>query len=154
MFLSGVFGFLAGIVGGMGMGGGTVLVPLLGFLDIPQRQMQAINLISFLPMSIVALGFHFKNKLVKTKNILYTIIPACVTSVGGAILAQHLDNKILKILFALFILFVGVRMLFGGKKPKKKLTARYNPLLHSHQFSRSFILSRILERDRVSMREM
>ena len=29
-------GFLAGIVGGMGMGGGTLLVPLLSFLDIPQ----------------------------------------------------------------------------------------------------------------------
>lgn len=62
-----IFGFIAGIVGGMGMGGGTLLVPLLSLLDIPQRQMQAINLISFLPMCAVALIFHFKNKLVVTK---------------------------------------------------------------------------------------
>ena len=60
-----VFGFISGILGGMGMGGGTLLIPLLNFLDIEQQTIQAINLISFLPMACVALGLHFKNKLVK-----------------------------------------------------------------------------------------
>jgi len=32
IFLFILFGFLAGIIGGMGMGGGTLLVPLLSFL--------------------------------------------------------------------------------------------------------------------------
>ncbi len=31
IFLLILFGFLSGIIGGMGMGGGTLLVPLLSF---------------------------------------------------------------------------------------------------------------------------
>ena len=50
IFLFVLFGFLAGIIGGMGMGGGTLLVPLLSFLDMEQKTIQATNLISFIPM--------------------------------------------------------------------------------------------------------
>ena len=53
-----VFGFISGILGGMGMGGGTLLIPLLNFLDIEQQTIQAINLISFLPMACVAWESH------------------------------------------------------------------------------------------------
>ena len=50
-----IFGFIAGVAGGMGMGGGTLLVPLLSFLDIPQHTVQSANLLSFLPMCAAAL---------------------------------------------------------------------------------------------------
>ncbi len=63
-----LFGFLSGILGGMGMGGGTLLVPLLSFLDIPQKTIQAINLFSFLPMCAAALCVHAKNKLLRPQN--------------------------------------------------------------------------------------
>ena len=46
-FLLILVGFLAGVIGGMGMGGGTILVPLLSFLDLGQKSVQATNLISF-----------------------------------------------------------------------------------------------------------
>lgn len=68
-----VFGFLGGILGGMGMGGGTLLIPLLSFLDIPQRTIQAINLIGFLPMSAVALFSILKTDWWKQKyNLAHT----------------------------------------------------------------------------------
>ena len=48
-FLYVLFGLLGGLIGGMGMGGGTILIPLLTlFLNIPQLQAQTINLISFI----------------------------------------------------------------------------------------------------------
>lgn len=128
-----IFGFIAGIVGGMGMGGGTLLVPLLSLLDIPQRQMQAINLISFLPMCTVALIFHFKNKLVVTKNIGFTVIPACLSSLGGAVLAQNLDNGLLKILFGIFILVVGIRMMVQSFRKKKLKCVKGN--VHDRQLN-------------------
>ena len=84
IFLLVLFGFLAGIVGGMGMGGGTLLVPLLSFLDIPQKTIQATNLISFVPMCVVALILHAKNKLIKTKGIGWLTVPAVVSAVAGA----------------------------------------------------------------------
>ena len=108
IFLLILFGFLSGIIGGMGMGGGTLLVPLLSFLDLEQKTIQAINLISFIPMCCVALGFHAKNKLIKPKGILWIVIPAALTAIGGALCATVADNKILRLCFALFLIGVGV----------------------------------------------
>ncbi len=108
VFLLILFGFLAGILGGMGMGGGTLLVPLLSFLDLPQKTIQAINLISFLPMCAVALIFHAKNKLICTRHIGWLVVPAIVMAVTGALCADGADNKILRVCFALFLIGVGV----------------------------------------------
>ena len=108
IFLLILFGFLAGIIGGMGMGGGTVLVPLLSFLDLPQKTIQAINLISFLPMCCVALIFHAKNKLIQTKHVWWLIIPAIAMAVVGALFADKADNKVLRLSFAIFLIAVGV----------------------------------------------
>ena len=107
-FLLVLFGFLAGIVGGMGMGGGTVLVPLLSFLDLPQKTIQAINLVSFLPMCCVALFFHVKNKLVETKHVWWLVVPAIIFAVVGALVADKADNKVLRLSFAVFLIGVGV----------------------------------------------
>lgn len=108
VFLLILFGFLAGILGGMGMGGGTLLVPLLSFLDLPQKTIQAINLISFLPMCAVALIFHAKNKLICTRHVGWLVVPALVMAVAGALCADGADNKILRVCFALFLIGVGV----------------------------------------------
>ena len=90
------------------MGGGTVLVPLLSFLDLSQKTIQAINLVSFLPMCCVALFFHAKNKLIQTKHVWWLIIPAIVFAVVGALVADIADNKILRLCFAVFLIAVGV----------------------------------------------
>jgi uncharacterized membrane protein YfcA len=42
-------GIIGGVLGGMGMGGGTLLIPMLGiFFGLEQHVAQAINLISFI----------------------------------------------------------------------------------------------------------
>ena len=49
-------GLFGGLVGGMGMGGGTLLIPIITLLaGFKQLEAQGINLISFIPMSMVAL---------------------------------------------------------------------------------------------------
>ena len=61
-----IIGFFAGIIGGMGMGGGTILIPALVLLaNIDPKLAQSINLISSIPMTIVALFIHVKNKNVE-----------------------------------------------------------------------------------------
>ena len=116
VFLTILFGFLAGIVGGMGMGGGTVLVPLLSFLDMSQKTIQAINLISFLPMCCVALVFHAKNKLITTKHVWLLIVPAIIFAVVGALVADKADNKVLRLCYALFLIAVGIWQLIVAIK--------------------------------------
>ena len=61
----GFAGLVGGLIGGMGMGGGTLLIPLLSiFYSVGQHTAQAVNLVSFIPMAVVTLIIHIKNKLV------------------------------------------------------------------------------------------
>lgn len=134
VFLMILFGFLSGIIGGMGMGGGTLLVPLLSFLDLEQKTIQAINLVSFVPMCCVALGFHAHNKLIKPVGIWWIVIPAVLAAVGGAFCADVAGNKILRICFAVFLISVGIwqlivaiKFIVNGKKKDEKFSV--NPAL-------------------------
>lgn len=105
----GLAGLISGVVAGMGMGGGTLLIPILSiFLDVEQRTAQGINLIVFVPMSLVALIIHCKNKLVDFKVGLPIMIAGIFSSVGGSLLAMKLSNDVLRKLFGGFLLLVGI----------------------------------------------
>lgn len=107
--LYGLAGVLGGILGGMGMGGGTVLIPLLTILfDISQLGAQAVNLISFIPMAAVALAIHLKNGLVDFKGSLFVIVPGVAACVGGCFLARAIGGVILKRIFGGFLLALSV----------------------------------------------
>ena len=117
-FLEILVGVLGGIVGGMGMCGGTLTIPILTvILSFKQLQAQGINLIAFIPMSVVALIIHFKNKLVDVKNTWGLAVIGCVFSLLGALLANHLSNVVLRKLFAVFLIGLGVwQIIEMGKK--------------------------------------
>ena len=100
-----IAGIIGGIVAGMGMGGGTLTIPILTiFLKYEQLRAQGVNLIAFLPMAIVALTIHIKNKLVDFKNTWMLALIGSVFSLIGALIANHISNGILKKLFALFLM--------------------------------------------------
>ncbi len=120
-----VAGFISGIIGGMGMGGGTLLIPILTiFLDFQQKNAQAINLIAFIPMALVALIIHIKNKLVDFNVGVPIIISGVLFSILGSYLASILSNNLLQKIFAVFLLLVGINQgiqtFFTIKKSKKK----------------------------------
>ncbi|MDY5676680.1 MAG: sulfite exporter TauE/SafE family protein [Eubacteriales bacterium] len=120
-----VAGLVSGIVGGMGMGGGTLLIPILTiFLSFKQKNAQAINLLVFIPMSLVALIIHIKNKLVDFKVGIPIIISGIVFSLLGSYLASILSNGLLKKIFAVFLLLVGlnqiIQTIIALKKSKNK----------------------------------
>ncbi len=107
-------GIAAGILGGMGMGGGTILIPLLTiFFNVGQKEAQAINLVSFIPMAIVSLAIHIKNKRVKKEGLLWIIVPAVLTSVGGGFAAQAVNGEVLKRIFGGFLLLLSVVQFFS-----------------------------------------
>lgn len=120
-FIIAVFGFISGILGGMGMGGGTFLIPLLGFLDIPQQTIQATNLISFIPMAVATLVVHKKNGLVKNHRVLIMILPAVIFAIIGALLSNVVEDKILKISFGILLLTLAACQIYEIFKPKKDL---------------------------------
>ena len=109
--LAGVSG---GLLGGMGMGGGTILIPLLTiFFNVGQKEAQAINLVAFIPMAIVSLAIHIKNKRVKKEGLLWIIVPAVLTSVGGGFAAQAVNGEVLKRIFGGFLLLLSVVQFFS-----------------------------------------
>lgn len=113
-------GIVGGILGGMGMGGGTLLIPLLTvFLSVLQKSAQAINLLSFIPMAIVALIMHFKNKLIKKEGVLFVIIPACVSAVAGSMLCLVTKAGILKRIFGGFLIALSFVQFFSETIVKK-----------------------------------
>ena len=70
---------LSGIVGGMGMGGGTLLIPVLTiFFKFNQQNAQGINLLVFIPMSIVAVIIHMKNNLILLVCYFSLILKRCL----------------------------------------------------------------------------
>ncbi|MGN0818548.1 MAG: TSUP family transporter, partial [Candidatus Coproplasma sp.] len=74
-------GFFAGLLGGMGMGGGTILIPALTIITgVNQHVAQATNLIAFLPMAAFSTGVHKRQGLLNTEGSAGIIIPAVITS--------------------------------------------------------------------------
>ena len=115
-------GIVGGAFGGMGMGGGTLLIPILTlFLGFTQKQAQAINLVAFLPMAGVALFVHTKNRLVDYKGALPLILPGVIFSALGAVLMRKVADRLLRRCFGGFLLllaaFNAVRRLRGTDKP-------------------------------------
>ena len=116
-------GALSGVIGGMGMGGGTALIPALTvFFGVGQQEAQAINLASFIPMAICSLAVHFKNGRIKTKNLLLIIIPACITSLSSSFLANAVGGEILKRIFGGFLILLSVFQFVSALKNRKDKT--------------------------------
>lgn len=107
-------GFLAGVLGGMGMGGGTILIPALTiFLGVNQHIAQATNVIAFLPMAALVLPAHKKNGLLRTDDVWEIIIPALITTVLAGFIMAALPTEVLKKLFGFFLIALAVRQLFS-----------------------------------------
>ena len=103
-----IVSLLSGIVSGMGMGGGTLLIPLLTlFCSVSQIQAQCLNLLSFIPTSMLATGIHIKNKLVKFPYLLLSI-PALISSVLTSFCAHLVDADFLRIGFGVFLAGLGM----------------------------------------------
>ena len=116
-----IAGIIGGIVAGMGMGGGTLTIPILTiFLKYEQLSAQGVNLVAFLPMAVVALVIHIKNKLVDFKNTWLLVVAGGVFSLIGSLAANHISNDILKKLFALFLIGLGIWQFIELKREKNK----------------------------------
>jgi len=111
-------GVLAGIISGMGIGGGTILIPALTiFFGQSQHAAQNINLIYFIPTAILAVFMHSKNNLIEKQVLPKIILGGILGAVAGSIAAINLRPDILKQVFAIFLLVAGVVEFF--KKERK-----------------------------------
>lgn len=99
----------SGIFAGMGMGGGTFLVPALGlFFGVSQMICQSTNVICFLFLSIICSVVYAKNKLIDYKVVLCVIFPSTLLSALASIFAIKINSNTLRICFSCFIILIGI----------------------------------------------
>ena len=111
-----IIGFISGIISGMGIGGGSILIPsLVLFANLIQQQAQSINLIVFIPVSIAALIVHIREKNIIFKYTKWIVPGGIAGAIVGSIIAIRINPDTLRKIFAFFLLFIG---LYELKKKK------------------------------------
>jgi uncharacterized protein len=113
--------FFSGIVSGMGIGGGTILIPALTiFFSTKQQIAQSVNLLVFIPTGLVAVLSHLKQGNIEKGLTLKLILGGVAGAIGGSYLAVILPAHILRRLFGIFLFVMGVYEIFCKREDIKK----------------------------------
>ncbi|MEW6555972.1 MAG: TSUP family transporter [Elusimicrobiota bacterium] len=109
-------GLVAGIFGGLfGLGGGSVLIPLLVYLfKMTQHQAQGTTLAAMIPPIglLAALKYYQAGHI----NIRIAVLIAVGFFIGGFLggtFAQPINDTVLKKIFGLFFAVIGLQMFLG-----------------------------------------
>lgn len=112
-----IVGLLTGIISGFGIGGGSLLILYLtAFAGVDQYAAAGINLLYFLFCAPAALISHIKNKRVEWQAVLWCSLCGVLTSAGAALLSANMDVSLLRRLFGIVLLYIGVKELFCKKE--------------------------------------
>ena len=115
-----LIGLAAGIISGMGIGGGAILIPaLVLFVQPEQHVAQSVNLLFFIPTAIVALAIHIKHRNVDFKMGIPILLFGLAGAALGSKIALSIDGDILRKIFGAFLLAMGIYEIFGKKKIRK-----------------------------------
>lgn len=109
--LSVMSGWLNGFLGG---GGGVLTVTLLlTVYQLQQKQSQATAMAIILPVTAVsALVYILKNQI-PWQTLGFVSLGVAIGGVVGALLLNKLKGNVVKLIFALFLLLGGIKMLLG-----------------------------------------
>ena len=115
-----VIGFLSAVIGSMGLGGGGILLLyLVNFTRVSQLAAQGINLVFFIPVAVLSIIFHAKNKLIKKETLLVTIIPAIAFCILGFFVSTSIDESFIRKGFGIFLIFIASRELIASFRKNK-----------------------------------
>lgn len=116
-----LMGFAAGILSGMGLGGGTLLIPMLTLLGcMGQRAAQGTNLVAFLPAAAAALWSHIRAKRVNKKLALKMALWGVLGMLAGTGAALLVSEDLLKKAFAVFLIAMAVAQFLSGEQKARK----------------------------------
>ena len=114
-------GLSSGIFAGMGMGGGTFLVPLLSLcFGVVQIFCQSTNVLCFLILAVVCFVIYAFKKLIDFKVMLLVGLPASIVAGFACLFSLKNHSNVLRIIFASFIILMGVVMFVFNLLQKNK----------------------------------
>lgn len=114
-------GFLSGLIGAMGLGGGAVLIIYLNlFTDTKQLNAQGINLLFFIPIACVAVIVYAVKKQIKWKLTLKITFWGLLGAAVGLWLTNILGGEITGKIFGVLLCLMGLRETFTKSVEKIK----------------------------------
>ncbi len=99
---------ISSLLSGMGIGGGSAFILLsilLNLVDI--NAARTYNLILFISTGIVTFFIRFKKDKVLNKSYFKTVFFILIGCIIGWIINSHINEKVLKIVFYIFMIFIG-----------------------------------------------
>ena len=108
-----IIGILAGIVSGLfSTGGGMILVPaFIYLLKIDDTKARGTSVFCILPMVIASSIFYYKGNYIDWEIAVLCAIGGAIGGYIGAKLLKKLPERILKISFTVFLIYVSFRMI-------------------------------------------
>lgn len=114
----------SGLLAMAGLGAAFLFVPLFYYLGVPLAEATATALL----LNVVSLLFaainYWRGKLVNWRVGLPVLVTAVILSPLGARLTPYVDKKVLLSLFAAFLVFAGLMMLFYQPKRRDRALSR------------------------------
>ena len=119
--ITSLVGFLSGVIGAMGLGGGGVLlISLTAFASVEQLTAQGINLLFFPPVGLSAIIIYSIKKQIRWKTVLLMWAGGILGAVLGFLAARFMGGASLSKLFACFLIVFGISRLFAKVEKQKK----------------------------------
>lgn len=114
-------GVATGVLSGCGVGGGTLLVLYLtAVAGLEQYQAGGINLLYFITCAPPALFGHAKKGLVEWRGVLWCLVLGIPAAIAAGAVAGQLDVGLLRRLFGVLLLYVGVQELGKRQQDRRK----------------------------------
>lgn len=110
-----IIGLLAGIVSGLfSTGGGMILVPaFIYLLDADDTKARGTSVFCILPMVVTSSFFYYKGNYIDWKIAFLCAIGGAIGGYIGAKLLKKLPQKVMKIAFTIFLIYVSYKMIFN-----------------------------------------
>lgn len=109
-----IIGLSAGIICGLfASGGGLILVPaFIYILKIKDKISRGTTVFCILPMVVTSSIFYYKENYINWEIGLACAIGGVIGGIIGAKLLKKIPTKYVRIIFAIFLLYVSFKMLF------------------------------------------
>ena len=116
-FITALAGFLSGLFGALGLGGGGVLIIYLTvFAKTEQIAAQGINILFFIPIALIAVLMYNRKNLVCLKLAIPYSILGIVGAIIGAMASEMVNSSALRKGFGGLLLVMGIKQLFSKSK--------------------------------------
>ncbi|MEM2934445.1 MAG: sulfite exporter TauE/SafE family protein [Methanocellales archaeon] len=135
--------FIAGILGAMlGLGGGFFVIPVLTLaLNIPIHLAIGASIIGVIATSSAAATVYVQEQLVNVKLAMILETATTVGGIIGAFIAVYLNQRVLSLIFALFMIYAAYSML---SQPEKKHINIARRGLRGRYYDKPWLRGRVL----------